>query len=61
MIIKVLFNPILAFAFFVTGIWLATINISFGLMSILGGFLFGFSSMRIDVGTMNKKARVLFY
>ncbi|HLR71002.1 MAG TPA: hypothetical protein VK085_06185 [Pseudogracilibacillus sp.] len=61
MAVKVLFNPILAFAFFMSGVWLATVNISFGLMSIVGGLLFGFSSLRNDVETMNKKSKLLFY
>lgn len=60
MVVKALFNPVLAFAFFMAGIWLATINISFGLMSILGG-LFGLSSLRNDVGTIDKKVKLLFY
>ncbi|MHA6260044.1 hypothetical protein ACXYMX_09015 [Sporosarcina sp. CAU 1771] len=61
MIVKILFNPILAFALFVSGIGLATVNISFGLLSILGGLLFGLSSQRNEVGTMNKKTKGLFY
>jgi amino acid permease len=59
--VKVLFNPILAFALFMAGMWLAAVDISFGLMSILGGLLFGFSSLRNDVKTMKKKTKLLFY
>src|SRR5690625_825921 len=58
--VKVLFNTILASVFFMAGIWLFTINISFGLMSIVGGLLFGFSSLRTDVETMNKKTKLIF-
>lgn len=61
MAVKVLFNPILASVFFMAGIWLSTINILFGLMSIVGGLLFGFSSLRTDVETMNKKTKLLFF
>src|SRR5690625_6958336 len=59
--VKVLFNTILASVFFMAGIWLFTINISFGLMSIVGGLLFGFSSLRTDVATMNKKTKLIFF
>ncbi|WP_217587091.1 hypothetical protein [Lentibacillus saliphilus] len=59
MAVKVLFSPILAFALFMAGMWLGTVNISFGLMSIVGGLLFGFSLSRNDVRTMNKKAKLL--
>lgn len=62
MAVKILFNPILAFTFFMIGMWLgSTIHISFGFITILGGLLFGFSPIRHDVEEMEKKTKLLFF
>lgn len=44
------------------GLWLGSmINMYFGLITILGGLLLGFSALRNDLEEMHTKTKVLFW
>lgn len=59
---NIIFNPIFALMLFMTGIWMGSmIDPLFGLMTILGGLLLGFSNFFKNGVVMNKKLKILFY
>ena len=62
MVVKIIFNPIFALFLFMTGIWMGSmINPLFGLITILGGLLLGFSHSFKNGAVMNKKSKILLF
>lgn len=62
MVGKMMFHPISASLLFVSGIWMGSmVHPLFGLVTIFGGMLLGFSGFIEDREKMNKKAKVVFY
>ncbi len=62
MAINIIFNPIFALMLFMTGIWMGSmIDPLFGLITIFGGLLLGFSNFFKNGVVMNKKSKVLLY
>ena len=62
MAINIIFNPIFALMLFMIGIWIGSmIDPLFGLISILGGLLLGFSNFFKNGVVINKKSKILFY
>jgi hypothetical protein len=62
MVVNIIFNPILALLLFMIGIWMGSmIDPLFGLITILGGLLLGFSHSIKNGTVMNKKSKVLFF
>jgi hypothetical protein len=60
--VNIIFNPIFALMLFMTGIWMGSmIDPLFGLITILGGLLLGFSNFFKNGVVMNKKSKVLLY
>lgn len=57
---NIIFNPIFALMLFMIGIWMGSmIDPLFGLITILGGSLLGFSNSFKNGAVMNKKSRFL--
>lgn len=55
---NIIFNPIFALMLFMIGIWMGSmIDPLFGLITILGGSLLGFSNSLKNGAVMNKKSR----
>lgn len=62
MVVKIIFNPIFVLFLFTMGIWLASmIDPVFGLITIVGGSLLGFSPLSKSDTVMDKKVKVLFF
>ncbi|KAB7709078.1 hypothetical protein F9802_02855 [Bacillus aerolatus] len=62
MAVNIMFNPIFALMLFMIGIWMrSTIDPLFGLITILGGLLLGFSNSFKNGVVMNKKSKFLLY
>lgn len=62
MAIQRVLHPTLGFTLLMIGMMMGvTVHDSFGLLTILGGLMLGFSSIRNDLPCMNKKAKLLFY
>ncbi|WP_175638431.1 hypothetical protein [Metabacillus schmidteae] len=62
MAVNIIFNPIFYLMLFMIGIWMGgMIDPLFGLISILGGLLLGFSNSLKNGVVMNKKSKVLLY
>jgi hypothetical protein len=60
--VNIIFNPIFALMLFMTGIWMGSmIDPLFGLITILGSLLLGFSNFFKSGVVMNKKSKVLLY
>ena len=60
MLANIIFNPIFALMLFMAGIWLGSmIDPLFGLITILGGSLLGFSNSFKNGEVVNKKLRFL--
>ncbi len=60
MVVRILLNPILASVLLMVGVWLATFNVSFSLLAVVGSLLLGFSTLRHDVETMHQKRNYYF-
>ncbi|WP_173916832.1 hypothetical protein [Halobacillus sp. Marseille-Q1614] len=62
MILRILFNQTIAIILFISGIVLgAAAHILFGLLTILGGLLLGFSHYVQDLTPQDPKPTLLFY
>lgn len=62
MVVNIIFNPIFALFLFTTGIWMASmIDPVFGLITILGGSLLGFSPLSKNDTAMGRKTKVLLF
>ena len=62
MAVNIIFNPIFALMLFMTGIWMGSMmDPLFGLITILGGSLLGFSNIFKNGVVTNKKSKVLLY
>ncbi|MBX9983731.1 hypothetical protein [Priestia aryabhattai] len=62
MAVNMIFNPFFALIVLVVGMWTAsTVHQFFGLVSILGGLLLGFSTLFKNDTTINKKSKVLLF
>ncbi len=62
MAVNIIFSPIFALMLFMIGIWMGSmIDPLFGLITILGGLLLGFSTPFKNGEKMNKKSKVLLY
>lgn len=60
MVVNIIFNPIFALLLFIIGIWLASmIAPVFGLITILGGLLLGFSPLFKSETVVDRKLMVL--
>jgi hypothetical protein len=60
--VNIIFNPIFALMLFMTGIWMGSmIDPLFGLITIFGGLLLGFSNFFNNGVVMNKKSKILLY
>ncbi len=60
--VNIIFNPIFALMLFMIGIWMgSTIDPLFGLITILGGLLLGFSNFFKNGVVMNTKSKILLY
>lgn len=59
---NIIFNPIFALMLFMIGIWMgSTVDPLFGLITILGGLLLGFSNLSKNDIILNKKSKNLLY
>ena len=62
MVINIIFNPIFALFLFMTGIWMGSmVDPLFGLITILGGLLLGFSYSFKNGAVMNKKSKTFLF
>ncbi|WP_040203448.1 hypothetical protein [Neobacillus jeddahensis] len=62
MAVTIIFIRIFALILFMAGIWMgSTIDSLFGVITILGGLLLGFSSTFENSIVMNKKSKVFLY
>lgn len=59
---NIISNPIFALMLFMIGIWMgSTVDPLFGLITILGGLLLGFSNLTKNDTILNKKSKILLY
>jgi hypothetical protein len=62
MVVNIIFNPIFALMLFMIGIWMGSmIDPMYGLITILGGLLLGFSNSFKNGIVMNKKVNILLF
>ncbi len=62
MAVQKILHPFIGFAVFMIGMTLGiTVHFYFAILSIVGGLMLGFSSLRNDLPCMSKKAKWLFY
>ena len=62
MIVNIIFNPFFAIFLFMSGIWMGSMfDPLFGLITILGGLLLGFSHSFKNGAVMNKKSKILLF
>jgi hypothetical protein len=60
--VNIILNPFFALILFMIGIWMGSmIDPLFGIITIFGGLLLGFSSSFKNYEVMNKKSKVLLF
>lgn len=62
MAVNMIFNPVIALILFTLGIWMGSmIDPMYGLITILGGLLLGFSNSFKSCEGLNKKSKFFLY